>query len=282
MISCLSCRFLAHIARCLQPPPRVCCTFLADYMILLLVASYAFMLIFCTDCSLKAIACIVSSKLCELLLLTCNACLIFLARLPALLSVIKNLGRICKSCGQYFGHFDHSDWHVLDGWLARLKCVWLESVKEQYWTPGRNARQVQGSFLVNSKYWHLNSRYHQSPLCWKISTLYSLLSKSHKKITSYSLHPVSIHLNSEPCTQYAILKRFQIDRFYKWWGIQYCLCCTVAFAADGWWLNLGRPPPRQGVACGGLAQCSPADGWLDWADPLRHPGKVSCSPYLAC
>ena len=130
-------------------------------------------------------------KLCELLLLTCNACLIFLARLPALLSVIKNLGRICKSCGQYFGHFDHSDWHVLDGWLARLKCVWLESVKEQYWTSGRNARQVQGSFLVNSKYWHLNSRYHQSHLCWKISTLYSLLSKSHKKSlhTVYTLYP---------------------------------------------------------------------------------------------
>ena len=38
---------------------------------------------------------------------------------------------------------------------------------------------------------------------------------------------------------------------------------AVAFAADGWWLNLGRPSPRQGVACGGLAQCSPADGWLD-------------------
>ena len=153
MISCLSCRFLAHIARCLQPPPRVCCTFLADYMILLLAASYAFMLIFCTDCSLKAIACIVSSKLCELLLLTCNACLIFLARLPALLSVIKNLGRICKSCGQYFGHFDHSDWHVLDGWLARLKCVWLESVKEQYWTSGRNSTQVH--IFEKAKFWTL-------------------------------------------------------------------------------------------------------------------------------
>ena len=23
---------------------------------------------------------------------------------------------------------------------------------------------------------------------------------------------------------------------------------AVAFAADGWWLNQGRPPPRQGVA----------------------------------
>ena len=144
-------------------------------------------------------------KLCELLLLTCNACLIFLARLPALLSVIKKSGKNLQILRPIFRSF-WSQWLACFGWMASQTQMCLTGICQGTILDTRQkcqagAGELFGKFQILT--FELNSRYHQSPLCWKISTLYSLLSKSHKKSlhTVYTLYPytwIQSHAHNMP------------------------------------------------------------------------------------